>query len=374
MRQQAIVRKTLLKFKNRIFGQTPKAYIPNPAYEAERSDLKQILLIVTSRTFSQNANNAETLLRKGLARGWSKVCGPAKLVSIDQIINEIELFDTPAVFMTSYDFNQLTYVNAKKLRKVKLFVWVSPHPRTNKMYEQKVINPYEDNNSEMWLNSYGKVVMAEPKFVWNAIGAAGMEWFRGWIDDGFRWETIYPAADLSRYFPDPVPNRFSQIKMAYVGGYWPEKAQGFNLYLRPWEDILYPFGYDVWPYKNYSGRLDDQGERQLYSSAGLIPLVTGPFGWMMAEITERYFKAPACLGFCIADQNLALREIYGPNEMLQAESPEQFHQLVNDYLAGKIDRDEWASKSYKAVLDRHTYSHRAKQIMNALSQKEEYTI
>jgi hypothetical protein len=305
-------------------------------------------------------------MRVGFARGWSKECGLAKLVPIDQIMNEIKLHDDPAVFMTSYDFTHFTYAEVKELRKVDLFVWVSCHPRTNKLYEQNVLGATGKYDGEVWLSTYGKIVMAEPKFVWNSYGIAGQIWYQGWIDDGFHWETIYPGADPIRYFPDPALDRFGHIKMAYVGGYWPEKAQGFDLYLRHWEEIFYPFGYAVWPYKNYGGKLDEQEERQLYSSAGLIPLVTSPWGWMRAEITERYLKAPACAGFCIADQNPALREIFKSDEMLQAENPEQFHQLVQDMLDGEIDRAAWASKAYKAVLERHTYAQRAIQILNAL--------
>lgn len=343
-----------------------RAKINVPDFLPETPGLLKPLLIVCSRTFNQNAFNAETLMRLGFAKGWAKECGPAKLVPIYKIMHEIELHDNPAVFMSIYDFTQLTYAEAKRLRKVDLFVWVAPHPRTNKMYEQKVLGMSESYDSEAWLSSYGKVIIAEPKFVWNAIGATGMEWFRGWIDDGFHWETVYPAADMSRYFPDPAPDLFGHIKMGYVGGYWPEKAQAFDLYLRPWEKILYPFGNAVWPYKNYGGKLCEQRERQLYSSAGMIPLVTGPAGWMIAEITERYLKAPACRAFCIADENLALREIFTPEEMLQAGNSEQFHQLVHDFLAGKIDRADWAAKAHQAVLERHTYAHRARQIMNLL--------
>jgi len=366
---QTNIKKILRKARTMLFKPTQRAYIPRPLFEAKHQDSKKMLLIVCGKFFHQDSFNTQTLFQVGLARGWSSECGTAKLISIDQLMKEIELYDNPAVFMTTYEFDQLSYSDSRKLREVDLFVMVNQHPRTNKMFEQKVLCAKEHTDREIWLSAYGKIIMAEPKFVWNANGAAGMEWFQGWIDDGFHWETIYPAADISRYFPDPSPDRFGHIKMAYVGRYWPEKAQAFDLYLRPWEDFLVPFGYAVWPYKNYAGRLDERGERQLYSSVGLIPLVTGPWGWMVAEITERYLKAPACAGFCIADQNPALREIYTPDEMLQAENPEHFHHLVRDLLAGKIDRADWAMKGYKAVLERHTYAHRAVQIRNALNNK-----
>ncbi|MBA4383638.1 MAG: hypothetical protein C0410_02785 [Anaerolinea sp.] len=367
---QTKIKKILRKARTMLFKPAPTAYIPRPLFKAEHPDSKKMLLIVCGKFFHQDLFNTATLMHIGLARSWASECGTAKLISIDQLMKEIELHDNPAVFMTTYEVNQLTYSDSRKLRNVDLFVLVSLHPRANKMLEQKVLGAKDDKDREVWLSSYGKIVMAEPKFVWNANGVAGMEWFQGWIDDGFHWETIYPAADTSRYFPDPSPDRFGHIKMAYVGRYWPEKAQAFDLYLRPWEDILVPFGYMVWPYKNYAGRLDEQGERQLYSSAGLIPLVTSPWGWMMAEITERYLKAPACAGFCIADQNPALREIFAPDELLQAENPEHFHQLVRDLLAGKIDRADWALKGYQAVLKRHTYAHRAVQILNVLSREK----
>jgi hypothetical protein len=361
------IRSVVGKIKNRISFPT-RSKITAPLFLPELSDLHKTLLIVCSSTFDQRALNAETLMRLGFAAGWANKCGPAKLIPIYKLMKEIELNDNPAVFMSIYDFDRLTYAEAKRLRKVDLFVWVSIHPRTNKMYEQEVLGANETYDGEVWLGSYGKVVFAEPKFVWNAIGAGGMEWFQGWIDDGFRWETIYPAADTTRYFCELAPERFGHIQMAYVGGYWPEKAQGFDQYLRPWDDILYPFGYAKWPYKNYGGRLDERGERQLYSTARIIPLITSPFGWMMAEITERYLKAPACHAFCIADQNPAVREIFTSDEMLQAENPEHFHQLVRETLAGKIDCEAWAIKTNRAVLNSHTYAHRAIQIRQALVQ------
>lgn len=364
---QTYINKILRKARSYISKPVQKAYIPRPLFESKLPNAKKTLLIVCSIYFHQDLFNAATLMPVGLARGWSGECGTAKLISVDQLMKEIDLYDNPAVFITTYEFQQLTYSEARKLRNVDLFVMVNMHPRAIRMFEQRVLGAKDDKDSEIWLSSYGKIVMAEPKFVWNTNGAAGLEWFQGWIDDGFHWETIYPAADTLRYFPDPAPDHFGQIKMAYVGRYWPEKAQAFDMYLRPWEEILVPYGYAEWPYKNYAGRLDEKGERQLYSSAGLIPLVTSPWGWMMAEITERYLKAPACAGFCIADQNPALREVFTNDEMLQAENPEHFHQLVRDSLAGKIDRTAWALKGYQAVLKRHTYAHRAVQILNLLN-------
>ena len=341
-----------------------KAHIPRPDFPAINPGLNKALLIACSASFEQDQQIAATLMREGFARGWAEVCGPSKLVSTKTIIRELDLHNNPAVFISEYELNDLSYPELKKLRDVDLLVWVSVHPRTLPELNRRVLAGSVDNETS--LKSYSKIIYSEPKFVWNAVGQCAEEWYHGWIDDGLVWETIYPGVDSSRYFYEPNTAKYGHIKMAYVGGYWPEKAQSFDAYFRRWEEIFSPYGYNIWPYKHYSGELNPSEERQLYSSAGMIPLVTSPHGWIIAEITERYVKAPACKAFCISDQNPALREVFKDDEMIQAQSAEHFHDLVNDYLTGKIDIQLWKTRAYNAVFERHLYKHRALQIKNRL--------
>jgi hypothetical protein len=229
-------------------------------------------------------------------------------------------------------------------------------------------NSGDDGN--IWLENYGKVMAIQPKFVWNSVARSGMHWYQGWIDDGLRWETIQLAADDSICFPDRNEKEFGHIKLAYIGSYWPEKGQSLDKYLKPFENDLWVFGYDKWPYKNYGGRITEVQERQVYSTAKIIPLVTSPGGWMITELTERYFKAPACRAFCIADENPAVGEIFTEDEMIQAQSAEHFKELVKQVLDGKIDTESWAQKAYQATIDRHLYSHRALQMLRALERNK----
>lgn len=359
------IKPLLRRVKRELLKVFPQYHIPRPFFPASSNDLGKVLLITCAPGFDQDSPKAASLMRVGFARGWAETCGPAKLIPVSKLMDEIELFDNPAVLMSEFEFVDWSYADLRRLRNVDLFVWVGVHPLMYPKLENHV--PLLDQAyAEMSLRAYGPIVAAEPKFVWNAVGKASGEWYQGWRDDGFQWETIYPAADPHRYFPDPAPDKYGHIKMAYVGGYWAEKGQGLDLYLRPWEDILHPFGHNRWPYKHYTGPIDDVGERQLYSSAGLIPLLTGPYGWLIAEITERYLKAPACAAFCIADHNPALREVFTEDEMLQAENPEHFHILVKEVLDGKFDRNSWKKKGYRAVKARHLYTHRAIQIKEAL--------
>lgn len=326
--------------------------------------LKKTLLICVESSFDQSIKNAGYLTPLGFAQGWSEVAGGAKFIFVKDLLREINLHDDPAIFISQHSLRHFTFQEARKLRGKNLFVWVHVHPRALGRFEEA--NPLIPmDESDLYLDAYAKLICAEPKFVWNAIGSKGMDLFNGWKEDGFHWETIYPGANTKLYYPD-FSDAYKNIKVSYVGGYWEEKAQAFNTYLRPWEDDFVPFGYGVWPYKNYAGVLTESQERQLYSSAGLIPLVTGPAGWRIAEITERYLKAPACRAFCIADENPAVREIFSEDEMLQANSSEHFQYLVNEYMSGKIDVEHWKEAGYQAILQKHLVKHRAMQILHAL--------
>lgn len=357
-------RKVAGKVRNYVRPQ-PYNTLLNPHFPSTAHPGGPHLLLVCSRGFNQSVPTAATLMREGFARGWASAVGPATLVPAIDMESALDQAHKPAVFMSVFDYEDMTPAALRRLRDADLFLWVGIHPKNARRLE--AVTPHL-NVPELLREhaAYAKALWTQPKFVWNAVGQAGMEWYNGWLDDGFAWETIWPAADETRYFPQPDMPRFGHVKMAYVGGYWAEKAQGFDMYLRPWEETLWTYGYAKWPYKQYGGPLDEASERRLYSTAGLIPLVTSPYGWRIAEITERYIKVPACKGFGISDHNPALREVFGPDEMLQAESPEHFHQMVRDFLAGRLDPTPWKERGFAAVQARHTYHHRALQIAAAL--------
>ena len=322
------------------------------------------LLICVEREFDQNVKNAGYLTPLGFAQGWSEVAGGAKFIFVKDLFKELDLYENPVVFVSQHSLRHFTLQEARKLRGRNIFVWVGIHPRSSRGFEKQ--NPLSKTDElDLYHEAYSRLILVEPKFVWNSFGKAAEELCQVWRDDGFRFETIFPGANTQLYFPEPSV-RFQNVSIGYVGGYWEEKAQAFDSYLRPLEDIFVPYGYSWWPYKNYSGGLSEDDERRLYSSAGLIPLIHGPAGWKMAEITERYLKAPACRAFCIADENSAVREIFDEHEMLQATTSEHFHSLVDEFLHGKIDVERWKESGYRAILKKHLVKHRAIQILRAL--------
>ncbi|MBI2478230.1 MAG: glycosyltransferase family 1 protein [Planctomycetia bacterium] len=296
--------------------------IPRPLYPAEHAELTKPLLIPVRPIFDQDKPWSGVLIRTGIAAGWSEACGPAKLV--------------PTIHPKRYD------------------AFANRHPTINR------------HELEVQAIAYRKLVLAEPRFVWAPVGPSSAEWYQDWAVDGFRWERIHLAADPWRYVPRPTSAQFRDVQMAYVGGYWDEKAQAFDQYLRPWENILSVYGNAPWPYRHYRGKIAIAREPELYSSAQIVPPVHSPAGRDIAELTERYFKAPSCRAFCIADHNPAVREVYREDEMLQAESPQHFHELVQDVLDGRIDTQLWCERAYRAATERHLYRHRATQINNLL--------
>lgn len=344
-----------------------RAHIPRPNFDPVPGlENGKPLICVVGGSFNQDRPHSTTMISNGYARGWAKAIGPAKVADVKFLMKEIGNFHKPAIFLSIHDLSELSNDDCRRLSNFDTFIWVSVHPRKINEFEKKVLRGSCDDDIDVWLNNYGKVMRIQPKFVCNPVAKTGMEWFQGWADDGLRWETLHLAADDSLYFPEPNKEKFGNIQIAYVGGYWLEKAQAFDKYLRPFEDILWTYGYTRWPYKNYGGMINDAEERQLYSSAKIIPLIGCPLNWILNDITERYFKAPACGAFCIADENPGLREIFTEDEMLQAKSAAHFKQLVGEVLAGKVDTELWAKKAHKAITDRHLYSHRALQILKAL--------
>jgi len=329
------------------------------------------LLITVKVGFNQDILRASTLLTLGYARGWAEACGPAKIIWEKDLLKESEKFENPVIYTNIYNYPDWGKKEIITLKKFDNYCFVNVHPKKYKEFSaQHPLNDFGDAFFHGgYEKAYKKLVESEPSLVCSFAGTAAEYWYNDWRQDGFNFDYVKLAADPLYYYPDPAPEKYGQIKMAYVGGYWPEKAQGFDLYLRPFEEHLHTYGYGNWPYKHYGGKITTDEERQLYSSAGMIPLVHGPVGWAMAEMIERYFKAPACRAFCIADQNPGVRDDFTEDEMLQAENPEHFKVLVNDYLQGKIDVEYWKNQGYRAVAERHLYKHRALQIKKLVENK-----
>jgi hypothetical protein len=180
---------------------------------------------------------------------------------------------------------------------------------------------------------------------------------------------LLPAADTSIYKPVPSVDSL-KCDVAFVGGYWPYKAQNLDKYIIP---LCYPvgkynikiFGNQGWPVPQYMGSLDDQTAVNLFSSATVCPNISEPhanvFGF---EVNERVFKLAACKAFFISDFICSLEEdIFVKHEAVLAESSEHFVDLVHTFVTNPDLRNRHIENCYETVMEHHTYTNRVEQIL-----------
>ena len=154
--------------------------------------------------------------------------------------------------------------------------------------------------------------------------------------------------------------------MAFVGGYWQKKAYFLDRYLKPYEDILTVYGYSKWPYSGYKGLLDSVDEKLLYNSAVLSPAIDEPHAAVMGDIVGRVFQIMGCGGVARTNAVKFYRELFQEDELYVPKNEKDFHEMVETLLNDEEVNSAFRRKGYDAILNRHTYAHRAQQIMGSL--------
>jgi spore maturation protein CgeB len=184
-----------------------------------------------------------------------------------------------------------------------------------------------------------------------------------------------PAADTNTFFPEE-PDPALACDIAFIGGYWPYKAQNLDRYIIP---LCYPvgkykvriFGNQHWPVPQYMGFIQDDTARRLFSSATVVPAVHEPhsneYGF---DILSRVFNVIACKGFAISDYVASWEEdIFTDNELFLYQDPEQYLEDIEHFVndPGNVVRTEMIEKAHKTVMEKHTYKNRAEDILEILS-------
>lgn len=186
-----------------------------------------------------------------------------------------------------------------------------------------------------------------------------------------------PAADIFNYRP-VEPQEHLKCDLAFAGGYWPYKAQNLDRYLLP---LCYPVGrYNIkivgnqpWPVPQYMGTASNAVIESLFASATICPNISEPhanaFGF---EVNERVFKLAATKAFCINDPIASLSEdIFTQNELVIADDPPHFHDLVHLFITNPQLRDASIDACYNRVMAEHTYCHRVANVLNHLGLPDE---
>src|SRR5262249_11733868 len=110
--------------------------------------------------------------------------------------------------------------------------------------------------------------------------------------------------------------------------------------------------------------IDD--ERILYQNARLCPAIGEPHCEVVGDINERVFKVLGSGGVVITDVSPAYRETFGPDEILMPQSLAEYRDMAYEVLEDDAMNAEYRKRGHHAVFTRHTYRHRALQILERL--------
>ena len=184
---------------------------------------------------------------------------------------------------------------------------------------------------------------------------------------GIKPISLMMCADTTAYSSAQYDPKL-ECDIGFVGGYWPYKGLVIDQYLTP---LLDPpnykvkiFGNQVWPVNQYCGLLSDNDVKNLFVSARICPNLSEPHAQEFGiDVNERIFKILYAGGFCISDK-VDSYKMFGDGLVI-VNSPEDFRDKIDHYLANPSERYKIAEVGQKHVTENHTGFHRSAQIMNA---------
>ena len=346
----------------------PNAYKPilgtHPYGGPENSPIT--FTMVVREGFNINISNANSTIRLGFCHGFAQIGVRYQLVSVFDVARTLPRLRKPFVFLSCYDYLDMSKATRKVLRNYPHFVWGNPDFEVM----ERAYAKYNFSYTGIPEKVYSRVLDSEPKFVMAPVPLSALGFYSDWQKRGLRLKSVPLACDTTCYYPEPENHQYSDVKMAFVGGYWPKKAIQFDKYLRPYEDILTVFGYSHWPYKGYRGELSDDKERVLYQNARVSPAIGEPHAEVMGDIVERAFKVMGSGGLAVTDVVPFYHELFEPDELMMPSNIDEYHDRIRQVLADDELNHRYRQKGYEAIMKRHTYAHRATQILAELGMRD----
>lgn len=323
------------------------------------------LLMVCRQGFSIDVPNANFTIRMGYCRAFARLGIRYRLVNVLELEKELPRFSDPMVFLSVYDYLDLSASARRMLSRYRHFIWATP----NHMSMKAAYAPYAYKVSAIDKRAVARAMASGAAFVWADVPPSCLSFYEHWRSSYDKVVSLPLACDNEVYFLEPNNVKFKGAKIAFVGGYWAKKALQFDKYLKPYADRLTVFGYSKWPYGKYGGLLPHADERVLYHNARLCPAISEPHAEVMGQITERVFKVLGSGGLAITDAVPFYRELFAEDELLVPGSVEHYHELVKRALEDDDFNCSFRERGYRAVRERHTYVHRARRILDLLGLK-----
>lgn len=323
-------------------------------------------IMVCGTSFKAHVPNAASAIRFGYCRAFARLGFRYRLASVLDLADVLESAPSPFVFLSVYDFEVMDSRACRLLGDTPHFIWANPSRRfITTLYARHGRRPGHVRTVADYANR--RAMDSGAHFAWATCTEKGLACYEDWAGSGTPLVSLPLACDDERYFPEDGNDKFKGVEMAFVGGYWANKAIQFDKFLRPYEDRLTVFGNSPWPYKGYRGRLGEDDERVLYQNARLSPAISEPHVEVTGDIVERVFKVAGSGGVAVTDvAPQYYRDIFSPDEILIPETIGHYHELVARALADDDFNAKYRAAGIKAVRARHTYVHRARTVLKHL--------
>lgn len=353
------------KLKSILLGNENKPVLGDKPFGGPLSSIYTFVVIVR-QGYNVNIPNANSAIRLGFCRGFEQLGIKYRIISVYEIEKEIGNIDNPIIFLSAFDYLDMSKSSRKKLRNYKHFVWISPDYKYMKQVYARFNYPYSNALGE---KIFRLVSYSEPSFIWAPAPPSALEHYSDWRKCGCRIESIPLACDTGRYFPSEETDFKLMNDIVFVGGYWPKKAIQFDKYLRPLENKLHVYGYSSWPYSGYKGGLKVDQERILYSTSKISPALSEPHAEFTGDIVERGFKIMGSRGLAVPDVNKYYNELFSKDELFIPASIAEYYDFINEAIEDEALNRKYRLNGYNAVINRHTYRNRAEQILNIMNIK-----
>jgi hypothetical protein len=346
-----------------------RAVINQPTGRLQPGDGPATFVVVVGPAFKQHIPNAMMTCRMGYCYAFEQLGIPYLIVDVSDLKRTLKTVHNPFCMIVGYEYDLpgMDKATRRLLRDTPHAVWVNPWFKdSDRFFARHQL----DASIWDWSERHRmRIVETEPGFVFNATVPRGLCFFEQWQARGLKTVSMPLACDMTLYHPD-VPRRpeFNDVQLAFVGGYWKSKGEQIDQYLRPFERDLTIYGYSKWPYTSYRGQLPRDAEAALYRQATLCPTINEPTVRLLhGQINERVFKILGAGGATVVDAVPAYRELFGPDELPLPDNVDQFVSMCRHLMRDEDARRRWAKRGRQAVLDRHTYHHRARTMLEHLN-------
>lgn len=355
----------LQRLKLREGPSSARAKIVKPRGALAPDHGERVCVFVVGPTFDQEVPTAMMTCRMGYAHAFETLGIPYLFVDQQDLLKILPHLHEPFCMVNGSDYLYMEQPTLKVLKRHPHCVWVDPW-----FHDSDRFFAVHDLDARIWAWSgehRRKILETEPRFVHTATVATGLHFFSEWHNQGLKVISLPLACDTFLYQPEGnYVHRFNGVKLAFVGGYWESKGKQIDRYLRPFEDDLVVYGYSKWPYRGYRGLLPVADEPALYRQATVAPVINEPsVAILHGQINERIFKVLGSGGYPLVDAVPAYRELFSEAELPIPEDADHFRQMLHEILDNGASREQCAL-ARQAVLEQHTYQHRALQVLSEM--------